>query len=236
VRSVAREVLDQCGVVAGVALVENQFDETAKIAALAPDDFEEGEKELLLAAKQMMPTIPFEQAHLMLIDQIGKDVSGSGMDTNIVGRKYNDHQAVAGETPQVRFISIRGLTEATHGNATGLGLAEFCRSRVIRETDQKITRINCITGGHVIAAMMPLDYESDQEIMDVVLQSCGLTPAAQLRLIWVRNTLDVAEFVCSEVYWDEVQQREDLTAVSDVQDFPFDAEGNWPDNVHDALK
>jgi len=235
VRSVAREVLDKCGVIAGVALVENQFDETAKITALAPDDFEEGEKELLIEAKQLMPTIPFDQAHLMAIDQIGKNISGSGMDTNTVGRKYNDHQPGEGETPRIRFISIRGLTEATHGNASGLGLAEFCRSRVIQEADQNITRINCITGGHVTAAMLPLDYESDREIMDVVLQSCGLTPAAQLQLIWIRNTLEVAEFVCSEVYWDEVQQREDLMALSDVQDLPFDAEGNWPDNVHDAL-
>ena len=221
--------------IAGVALVENQFDETAKITALAPDDFEEGEKELLIEAKQLMPTIPFDQAHLMAIDQIGKNISCSGMDTNTVGRKYNDHQPGEGETPRIRFISIRGLTEATHGNASGLGLAEFCRSRVIQEADQNITRINCITGGHVTAAMLPLDYESDREIMDVVLQSCGLTPAAQLQLIWIRNTLEVAEFVCSEVYWDEVQQREDLMALSDVQDLPFDAEGNWPDNVHDAL-
>ena len=235
VRSVAREVLDKCGVIAGVALVENQFDETAKITALAPDDFEEGEKELLIEAKQLMPTIPFDQAHLMAIDQIGKNISGSGMDTNTVGRKYNDHQPGEGETPRIRFISIRGLTEATHGNASGLGLAEFCRSRVIQEADQNITRINCITGGHVTAAMLPLDYESDREIMDVVQQSCGLTPAAQLRFIWIRNTLEVAEFVCSEVYWDEVQQREDLMVLSDVQDLPFDAEGNWPDNVHDAL-
>jgi len=236
VRSVAKEVLAKCGVIAGLALVENQLDETGLVAAVQPSEFEDREKELLVAAKKMMPTIPFEDVDLLAIDQIGKDVSGSGMDTNTIGRKYNDHKASEGETPRVRFIAVRGLTEATHGNATGLGMSEFCRSRVTREVDKEITRINCITGGHVTAAMAPLDYETDREILDVVLQSCGLTPPEDIRFVWIRNTLDVAEFVCSEAYWDQVQSRDDLEIISDLCELPFDAEDNWVDNVHASLQ
>ena len=236
VRSVAKEVLDKCGVIAGVALVENQLDKTGKVAAVQPYELEDREKELLVEAKRMMPTIPFEDVDLLAIDQIGKDVSGSGMDTNTIGRKYNDHKASEGETPRVRFVAVRGLTTATHGNATGLGMSEFCRSRVTREVDKKITRINCITGGHVTAAMAPLDYETDREIVDVVLQSCGLTSPENIRFVWIHNTLDVAEFICSEAYWDQVQSREDLEIISDLHELPFDAEGNWVDNVHMALQ
>ncbi|MBH56908.1 MAG: [Fe-S]-binding protein [Planctomycetaceae bacterium] len=235
VRSVAKEVLDKCGVVAGVALVENQFDHTALVEAVAPENFESREKELLVLAKQYMPSIPFDEVQFLAIDEMGKDISGSGMDTNVIGRKYDDHRATEGETPKVKYIAMRGLTPATHGNATGLGMAEFCRSRVAREVDQKITRINCITGGHITAAMSPLDYETDAEIFDVITQSVGLTESQDIRFVWIRNTLDVAEFVCSESYLEQVQSREDLEQISELQELPFDADGNLPDFVTDAL-
>lgn len=235
VRSVAKEVLNQCGVIAGVALVENQFDHTALVEALAPEDFESREKELLILAKNYMPSIPFDEVQFLAIDEMGKDISGSGMDTNVIGRKYNDHKATGDETPKVKYICIRGLTPVTHGNATGWGMAEFCRSRVVREVDQKITRINCITGGHITAAMTPLDYETDREIFDVITQSVGLTDPEDIRFVWIRNTLDVAEFVCSESYLEQVQQREDLEQISEVYDLPFDDDGNLPDFVQDAL-
>ena len=114
-------------------------------------------------------------------------------------------------------------------------MAEFCRSRVVREVDQKITRINCITGGHITAAMTPLDYETDREIFNVITQSVGLTDPEDIRFVWIRNTLDVAEFVCSESYLEQVQQREDLEQISEVYDLPFDDDGNLPDFVQDAL-
>ena len=235
VRSVAKEVLDKCGVVAGLALVENQFDHTALVEAVAPEKFEEREKELLILAKKYMPSLPFEEVQFLAIDEMGKDISGSGMDTNVIGRKYNDHSATGDETPRVKYIAMRGLTPVTHGNATGLGMAEFCRSRVAREVDHKITRINCITGGHITAAMSPLDYETDAEIFEVISQSVGLTEPQDIRFVWIRNTLNVAEFVCSEAYLDQVQAREDLEQLSDLQELPFDDAGNLPDFVSDAL-
>ena len=228
-------MLDKCGVVAGVALVENQFDHTALVEAVAPENFESREKELLVLAKQYMPSIPFDEVQFLAIDEMGKDISGSGMDTNVIGRKYDDHRATEGETPKVKYIAMRGLTPATHGNATGLGMAEFCRSRVAREVAQKITRINCITGGHITAAMSPLDYETDAEIFDVITQSVGLTEPQDIRFVWIRNTLDVAEFVCSESYLEQVQSREDLEQLSELQELPFDSDGNLPDFVTDAL-
>ena len=128
VRSVAREVLTRCNVLAGVALVENGYDETALIEAVAPDDFESREVELLKQAHLWMPKLPFDTADLLLIDEIGKNISGTGMDTNVVGRKLAAHAAAEHEFPKIRLIAIRSLTPETHGNATGLGLAEFCRT------------------------------------------------------------------------------------------------------------
>ncbi len=229
VRSVAKEVLDKCRIVAGLAIVENAYDQTAKLAAIPPESFEEEEKELLVLAKKLMPRLPFETADILTIDEIGKNISGSGMDTNVVGRKYLDHRAADDEYPKVKRIILRGLTEETHGNATGLGLAEFCLSRLVRQMNVQATRVNCLTGGHPTGAMQPLDYETDQEILDVALSTIGLIAPEDARLMWIRDTLDVAEVECSAAYWDEANQRDDLEVLIPLRDLPLDEEGNLPE-------
>jgi hypothetical protein len=234
IRSVVGEVLQRCRILAGLAIVENAYDETALIEAVRPEDFEIREKELLKLARQWMPRLPFSTADLLLIDEIGKNISGSGMDTNVVGRKYLDHRAAPDEYPKIRYIAIRGLTPQTHGNATGIGLSEFCRSRVIRHMDVRATRINCLTGGHVTGAMLPLDYESDREIVDAALSVIGLTEPPQARLMWIHNTLDVVEVECSEAYWQEAAERADLDVITPLRDMPWDVHGNLPDSVHDV--
>jgi len=233
VRSVAQEVLAKCKILAGVAIVENGYDETAKIEAVRPDEFEQREKNLLQLAKQWMPRLPFDSGHILLIDEIGKNISGTGMDTNVVGRKFGVHHAGPDEYPKIQQVVIRGLTEQTHGNATGLGLAEFCRSRVLRQRDVNITRMNCYTGGHSIAAMVPIDYETDREILDVAMPLMGLTEPPDAKLMWIRNTLDVAEVECSIAYLDAARQRTDLEVMREPRPLPFDPNGNLPDDVRD---
>ena len=226
VRSVAREVLSRCGVVAGLGIVENGYDETAKIKAVAANEFEDREKELLVLAKEWMPRLPFDKVDTLLIDEIGKNISGSGLDTNVVGRKYVDHAPAEHEYPKVKQIIVRGLTEETHGNASGLGLAEFCRTRVVDTMDMNQTRINCLTGGHATGAMIPLYYDTDRELLEVALPQLGLIEPPDARLMWIRNTLDVAEVECSKAYFDEAQSRDDLEILGDPRPLPFDEAGN----------
>lgn len=231
VRSVAREVLSKCRIVAGLGIVENAYDQTAKIQAVAPHEFEDREKELLIQAKEWMPRLPFKTCDILLLDQIGKNISGSGMDTNVVGRKFNDHVAAEHEWPKIKRIIIRDLTEATHGNACGIGMAELCRSRCVEKMDARITRINCLTGGHPTGAMIPLDYQSDRECLDAALPTIGLTEPPHARLLWVHNTLDVAEVECSVAYLGEARERSDLEIIKDPRPLPLDAHGNLPDHV-----
>jgi hypothetical protein len=231
VRSVAREVLAKCRIVAGIGIVENAYDQTAKIQAVAPHEFEDRERELLILAKEWIPRLPFKTAEILLLDQIGKNISGSGMDTNVVGRKFNDHVAAEHEWPKIKRIIVRDLTEPTHGNACGIGMAEFCRTRVIERMDARITRINCLTGGHPTAAMAPLDYPTDRECLDAALPTIGLTDPPNARLMWAHNTLDVAEVECSVAYLNEARQRTDLEIIADPRPMPFDAAGNLPDHV-----
>jgi hypothetical protein len=228
VRSVADRVLSQCRIVAGLAIVENGYDETAHIAAVRPDEFEAREKELLAVAQKLMPRLPFERVDILIIDEIGKNISGAGMDTNVVGRKFNDHKAVADEFPKVKRIFVRGLTEATHGNAAGIGMAEFCTRRVIEQIDINATRINCLTAGHIAAAMLPLDFPTDRAVLDAALPTIGLTESRQAKIVWIRNTLDIREVECSAAYLAEAKRRDDLEILTPPRDLPFDADGNLP--------
>jgi hypothetical protein len=231
VRSVAGEVIAKCRIVAGLGIVENEQDKTAKIQAVLPEELETREKELLVLAKKWIPRLPFDRCHLLLVDQIGKNISGSGMDTNVIGRKYNDHKAVEEEFPKVKVIAVRALTEETHGNACGIGMAEFCRSRVVRATDVRKTRINCLTGGHAPAGMFPFDYETDREMLDTALPSIGLTEPPHARLLWIHNTLDLIEVECGEAYLPQAREKPNLEILTEPRPLPLDAAGNLPDSV-----
>ena len=229
VRSVAKEVLSKCRIVAGLAVVENGYDETAKLKAVGPNEFEEREKELLVLAKQWMPRLPFKQADLLVVDQIGKNISGSGMDSNVVGRKFLEHRAGDDEWPKVRTIFLRGLTEETHGNATGIGMAEFALTRAVDAMDIAITRRNCITGGSPTSAMIPLHYQTDKEVLEATLPEMGLTAVPDTKVMWIHNTLEVSELECSVAYLDQARQSNEIEILSEPRPLPLDNNGNLPD-------
>lgn len=226
IRSAAAEVIARCHILAGLAIVENAYDQTARIEAVRTEEFEAREKELLALAKRLMPRLPFRHVDVLLIDRIGKDISGTGLDPNVVGRKFNDHKALADEWPKVRRIALRGLSEGTHGNAHGLGMAEFCRSQLLRETNFAAVRLNGLTSGHIGASMAPLDYETDREMLAAALGTIGLTEPPQAKLLWIADTLHLAEVECSTAYLAEARGRSDLEILGQPRDLPFDASGN----------
>lgn len=230
VRSVAKQVLARCGIAAGVAVIENGYGKTAKIQAVAPHDFEEREKELLVQAKQWMPRLPFKTADILLIDRIGKNISGTGMDLTLVGRKFLDHHAAENEYPKVRMIALRDLAAASHGNAEGMGLAEFCLTRLLDKVDRHATRVNGLTSGHYTGTMTPLDFDTDRELLDVMLRQIGLAQPPDAKLMWIRDTNSLAQVECSAAYLDEARHRDDLEVVTDLRELPFDANGLLPDD------
>jgi len=222
-------LLARCRIPAGLAVVENAYGQIARIEAVRPSEFEAREQELLRLAKRLMPRLPFDRADVLLIDRIGKDISGTGLDPNVTGRKFNDHQAVEDEWPKVKRIAVRGLTEASRGNAVGLGMAEFCRAQLLQEVDWPATRLNALTAGHVPAAMTPLDYPTDCEMLAAALGTIGLADPPDARLLWIADTLHLCEMECSVAYLDEARGRPDLEILSEPRAMTFDADGNLAD-------
>ena len=229
VRSVGRRVLKQCSIVAGVALVENSYDETARIVAVAPEQFEEREKELLVLAKAWMPRLLLSEIDLLLIDKIGKNISGTGMDTNVIGRKFSDSDVDGEEMANVRRIIVRGLTPESHGNATGIGIADFCKTRLVEQMDVEATQINCLTGGSPSGAKVPIHYETDRELLETALPTIGLTEPQDAKVQWIQDTLHLREVECSAAYLEEAQRRDDLEILTELRDLPLDEAGNLPD-------
>ena len=225
ITAVAASVIAKCRVIGGLAIVENAYDETALIEAVPPTRFLEREIELLKLAIQWLPRLPFPVADLLIIDQIGKNISGTGLDTNVVGRKYNDHAGTDRDTVRCKRIFVRGLTEETHGNATGIGISEFTNQRTADAIDRKITAINCITGLHPTAAMIPIAYETDRDAISQALHTCGLVEPPNAKVIQIKDTLHLADVLVSEKYLDELSGRNDLERLSEPDEMAFDAHG-----------
>jgi hypothetical protein len=226
VRSVGRVVRDKGRVAFGLAIVENAYDETARIAAVKPSEFEAREEELLVLAKQWLARLPFPVGDLLVIDEIGKDISGSGMDTNVVGRKRAFRGQSLENQPQMRHIFIRGLSERTHGNGTGLGLADFTTTRVLKAMNYKAMVINCLTAGYPEGANLPVHFDTDKEVVDAALAIIGTRPPEQGRVMHIKNTLALEEIEISEPCLASGKPLNPIEVIAGPRDVAFDREGN----------
>ena len=223
-------ILEQTPVTCGLAIVEDAYENTSHLEAIRAADILEREPELLSLARQRMPQLPFREADLLIVDQIGKEISGTGMDTNIVGRKSNDKCAAPDEWPKIRQIYVRSLTKKTSGNACGVGVAEYCHQRVVDAMDPEITRINCVTSAHITAGAVPVTFPTDRAVLDAVVSQTRLDRRRALNWMWIRDTLQISELLCSQSYWEQSMERDDLDRLSEPHPLQFDATGdlvNW---------
>ncbi len=231
-----REVLKKAPILCGLGLVENGYDQTAAIAAVLPEELEEREKELLVLAKKMMPRLPFNEIDLLIIDEMGKDISGTGIDPNVTGRN-RDIIGVFPHPVNVRRLFVRDLTPSSGGNATGLGLTDLTTKRLVDKIDRVSTYMNCITGISLEKAAIPMYFETDRECIRVALGSVGLTPPERSRIVRIKNTLQLDEVEVSEIYKDEILKRSDLKILEDPRPMAFDSGDNLvPLVVHGAAR
>jgi hypothetical protein len=216
-------VLARGRIALGLALLENGYDETAHVEAVLPAGFEEREQALLVLAKQWLPRLPIRRPDLLIVDQMGKNVSGSGMDTNVIGRKPH---GTADWDPGVKRLFVRELTPETGGNAYGIGLADFTTARLVRAIDRRATALNCLTASHPAAAAIPIHFETDREAIDAALATVGLAPPERARVVRIENTLRLVELDVSEACRTEVAGRADVEILGAPRPLAFDGENN----------
>ena len=223
--SVGKTVLETGHILFGLGIVENGYDETAKVQALLPKDFWEGEKALLRESKTWMAKLPFERIDLLIVDEMGKDVSGAGMDPNVIGRP--SVQKVP-EYPKVQRLFVRDVTPACDGNAIGVGMADYTTKRLVDKINYRAMHMNAITSGVTEAAKVPMAFETDREAVQVALGMIGLTPPEQATVVRIKNTLLLVEMDVSEALLPQVKAHERLSIVSGPAPLTFDSKGSLP--------
>jgi hypothetical protein len=192
----ARRLVETGKILLGVGIVENAYDETAVIEAIATRDFFAREPELLAMAKENMPRLPVEEIDVLIIDQLGKNISGSGIDTNIIGRIRIDGEPEP-SAPRIKAIVVGDLTAETHGNACGVGLADVVTRRLADKIDFKTTYTNIITSGFLERGKLPVVAETDEQALEIALRAAGCRDPENARVIRIRDTLHLSEILVS---------------------------------------
>ncbi len=218
VRSVMEVLLEKSTVSFGLGIVQNAHEELARVEALLPDEFLTREAVLLKEARSLMATLPFSNIDLLVVDEMGKEISGTGMDATVTGRK--DGSAI-----RVGRIFVRDLTTETKGNAQGIGLADFTTRRLVDRIDFTKLYLNSQTAYRTDTCKIPMTFNTDREAIEIALRMAGTGPAGGLRLVWIRNTLRLETIAVSAAMLNEHRGAPRLTAVRGPMDIEFDADG-----------
>ena len=225
IRDAARIVLQQTPVVCALAIVENGYGETARITALKPDNIESSEEKLLSLSKKMTAHLPFNDIDLLIVDEMGKDISGVGIDPNITGRN-RDLVGVFDHPVRIKRLFVRDLTDQSKGNAIGIGLADLTTKRLVDKIDYAATYKNCITGISLEKGAVPMHFEHDRQAIEVALDSIGLISPRMSKIVRIKNTLRLDIVGVSEVYMDELHNRNDVDILTEIEPMGFDRQNN----------
>ena len=225
---VAEVVRRRCSILLGLGIVENGYDQTGAIEAMTPDELFEVEKRLLKVAKSWLARIPFDRGDLLLVDEMGKNVSGTGMDTNVIGRRAGSGKPFAG-APRFSRIVVRDLTPESYGNAIGVGMADVVTRRLVDKIDTRPTYVNALTSTNLESVRIPVTVDSDREALETAISTSGAPSGEDCRMVWIRNTLKLDRFVASEALLEEVEANRELQVLGNPGDLDFDAQGNLKD-------
>ncbi len=222
--AIGEVILEKMPVLCGIGIVENANDRPAMIRAVAPEQIPETEVELLRQAKQLMARLPFDQLDVLIVDEMGKNISGTGMDSNVIGRIL-----FVGEPepthPRITRIVVLDLTEASHGNATGVGLADYITRRLSDKIDLQAVRTNCIAAMTPEKGRIPIALPTDRDAVRAALQTIGTVEPARARVVHIRNTLELGTMDVSDALLAEVARQPRLDVIGPSVPLSFDSRG-----------
>jgi hypothetical protein len=221
----ARKIFSTGKILGGIALMENAFDKTMMVRSLLSNEILDMEPGLLDIARKHRPAFPVGNFDVLILDRMGKNISGVGIDTNIIGRlKIHGQPEPSG--PQIKSIVVADLTDESHGNATGMGLADVITRRLADKIDYKITYTNIITSSFLERGKLPLVADTDREALAYALRSSGYIPTGEERIIRVRDTLHLDELLVSAKIFREIEERDNISVIeTDIS--LLDEKGNF---------
>lgn len=223
VPAMANIMLKKLPILFGVALVENAYDQTCRIEVLPADQIEAREMELLEEAKARLPKILFDQIDVLVIDYIGKNISGDGMDPNVTGR-YPTPYAHGG--PDVSKMIVLDLTPETKGNANGVGTADFTTQRLVDQMDRAATFVNGLTSTVCAPTKISTTLDNDYYAIKAGVKTCNILDYTKCKLVRIQDTLHLGEIEISVNLLEEAKNHPDIEILTEPYDLQFDSEGN----------
>jgi hypothetical protein len=222
---ITEQLLAELPVAGGVAIVEDEHDDTTLVEGVPSSAFLDRETELLEMAWERMPRLPFDELDVLVVDQLGKDVSGQGMDTNVTGRRHFTINEPEPESPDIKRLYLRGYTTRTEGNAMGMGQADLAHADVLEGLDWSKSLINAITASTVRGVRLPPVVETDRAGLLAALGTIGPVPGETARVLRVTDTMRLKRCYASTALIEAARERADLRVVSDPAPVEFDDEG-----------
>jgi len=228
IRSISGKMLATGKILCGLGVVENELHQICAVRAARPENIAAQEEAILEMARTLVARIPFSKFQLLIVDQLGKNISGAGMDTKVIGRGV---ELRPGEAPAIEVIYVRDLTPETAGNAAGVGLADLIHERLYRKIDMEKTNINLRTSLNLPLTGVPIYLPSDRAALDLALGYLGSPEPPEQRIVWIRNTQSLNRIAISEPLAGEAAEIRGWRMAPDTYDSPFDSEGDLPSPV-----
>jgi hypothetical protein len=227
IRNVGRQVLKSGKILGGLAILEDANHNTAQLTAVPVDEMESREEELLALTKTWMARIP-TPLDILMIDEIGKNFSGAGMDTKVVNRSVQGEYNPWDTAPSFERVYIRGISEHSYGNGVGLGMADVVHDALLEQIDWKPTRINSLTASTPAAIRTPIHFATDRICLETLAPTVGKLDMSQVTIGWIRNSLDLRFIGMTENLLPQIETNPNIEILETPMEWPFDRTGNLP--------
>ena len=224
ITTVSQHVLQHAPVAFGLAIIENAYDRTAHIIGVPANVLQTEERKLFQEAQRLMPRLPSDDIDILIVDEMGKNISGTGMDTNIIGRRMQNFETEP-EVPRILRIIVRDLTPESEGNAVGIGLADFTTRRLVDRINYRYTYVNSITGMSPQKSRIPVFLDTDREVIEAAFSTIGMKPPEEGRAVRIKNTLSLGRVAVSDALVEEMGDREDVEIAGSHSPLVFDGQG-----------
>ncbi len=219
-------LLERARVVLGLAILENALEQTARIVPVEPEELLDVEPRLLEEARDLMARLPFDQIDVLVVGELGKNYSGTGLDPNVIGRQRVETMPDL-PRPVITRLAVLDLSVETRGNALGIGLADLTTERLVRGIDPTPMRVNSMTSNFLTRARVPLALPTDHDVIATALDTCWRIERDQARMVLIPNTLEISSFWVSTALAEEVEGHRELCFETDFLPIPFGAGGTW---------
>ena len=224
IKSIARHALKHSNIIFGIALLENAYDETSQIEFIPTDEIADAESALLKKSKENLPRFLFNDIDVLIVDELGKNISGDGMDPNVIGRGV-----IGPKNKDIRINKIVALdtTKESGSNAYGVGLSDITTKRIFNKLQTEAMYTNAITAISINGARIPIAMDSDKLAIQLGIRTACCDEPSKIRIVRIKDTLSLKELYVSEALLEDIKRNDNIEIISELKDFEFDADGNF---------